>query len=43
MGRVLILSDDDGLILYDTELETFKQYKDFGLRDKRRDFSALLQ
>ena len=43
MGRVLVLSNNNGLILYDSKLETFKQYEDFGLKERRHDFSALLQ
>lgn len=43
MGRVLILSKDDGLIVFDSKQETFKKYEKFGLREKRISFSALLQ
>ena len=43
MGRLIILSNSDGLIIFDTTTETFKQYKHFGLRENRTHFSALLQ
>ena len=43
MGRILILSNDDSLIVFDTKNETFKHYENFGLRENRRQFCALLQ
>ena len=43
MGRILIVSSLDGLIVFDIEKETYKQYKDYGLKEIRRCFNAVLQ
>ena len=42
MGRVVILSNDDGLIIFNAKTETFKQYKNFGPRKIRQKFNAVL-
>ena len=42
-GRITIISNKHGLITYDIQKETFKQYPDFKLREPRTYFTALLQ
>ena len=43
MGRVLIVTYSDGLIVFDVEKETYKQYQNYGLKEMRRNFNATLQ
>ena len=42
-GRIIIISNEHGLITYDIQNETFKHYPDYKLREPRTGFTALLQ
>ena len=48
MNRIIIITNDNGLILIDIEKETWKHYEEYGLRELRSgehrgQFVALLQ
>ena len=42
-GRITIISNEHGLIIFDIEKETFKHYPDYKLREHRECFTALLR
>ena len=42
-GRIIIISNDHGLIIFNIQNETFKHYPDYKLREPRTNFTALLQ
>ena len=42
-GRITIISNKHGLIIFDITKETFKHYPEYKLREPRTDFTALLQ
>ena len=42
-GRITIISNNHGVVVFDIKKEKFKHYPDFGLRESRTGFTALLQ
>ena len=42
-GRIIIISNKHGFIIYDIKKELFKHYPDYKLRESRTGFTALLQ
>ena len=42
-GRIIIISNEHGLIIFDIQKELFKHYPDYKLRGPRTNFTAILQ